>query len=168
MTTKKLAAQLSDLENTLVAGNTVAVYTYEREQHVRQVPHGIGLAALQALNVLDATHPEKLRHVLKQGHSSSISIALNHLEDLEMVKRNHNQNDRRVIDIAITQKGRDYLRKIGINWEDVITDELTDKYSKNEMKTITRFLNDVSGVITEQVQTSSREPFAKRVKKEMH
>lgn len=164
MTIKELTAQLSDWENTLVAGNTVATYAYEYEQR-QQIPHGLKIAILQVLNTANVVHPTTLRRALKQVNSAAISTAVKHLENSGMLKREHVQNDRRVVDITITPKGRDYLRKIGINWKDVITNELTDKYSKDQMKTITRFLNDVSGVITKQVQLSGERPFAEEPKK---
>lgn len=164
MTTKKLAAQLSNLENTLVAGNTVAAYTYEYEQR-EQVPHGLKIAVLQVLNASDVAHPHALQHTLKQVNSAAISTAVKQLENSGMVKREHIQSDRRVVDITITQKGREYLQAIGINWENIVADELTDKYSESEIKAITRFLNDVNGVITKQVQLSGERPFAEEPKK---
>lgn len=167
MTTKELAAQLSNLENTLVAGNTVAAYTYEYEQR-EQVPHGLKIAVLQVLNASDVAHPHALQHVLKQVNSAAISTAVKQLENSGMVKREHIQSDRRVVDITITQKGKEYLQVIGINWKDIIADELTDKYSEGEMKTITQFLNDVSGAIAKQVQQNSEKPFAERIEKEIH
>lgn len=167
MTTKELAAQLSNLENTLVAGNTVAAYTYEYEQR-EQVPHGLKIAVLQVLNASDVAHPHALQHTLKQVNSAAISTAVKQLENSGMVKREHIQSDRRVVDITITQKGKEYLQAIGINWENIIADELTDKYSEDEMKTITQFLNDVSGDIAKQVQQNSEKPFAERIEKEMH
>lgn len=167
MTIKELAAQLSNWENAIVAGNTVATYTYEYKQH-KHVPHGLQIAVLQVLNASNVAHPHALQHALKRVNSAAISTALKQLEDLGLVKREHIQDDRRVIDIVITQKGREYLREIGINWEDIVIDKLTDKYSKDEMKAITRFLNDVSDAITKQVQQGSEEPFAERVEKEIH
>lgn len=167
MTTKELAAQLSNLENTLVAGNTVATYTYEYEQR-EQVPHGLKIAVLQVLNASDVAHPHALQHTLKQVNSAAISTAVKQLENSGMVKREHIQSDHRVVDITITQKGREYLQAIGIDWKDVIADELTDKYSESEIKTITRFLSNVSDAITKQVQQNSEKPFAERIEKEMH
>lgn len=163
MTIKELAAQLSNWENTIVVGNTIATYTYAYKQR-KQVLHGLKIAVLQVLNVSNVAHPYTLQHTLKQVNSAAISTVLKQLENLGMVKREHIQSDLRVVDITITQKGREYLQRIGINWENIIADELTDKYSENEMKTITRFLNDVNDAITKQVQQDSEKPFAE----EMH
>ena len=79
---------------------------------------------------------------------ATVSRYLDQLEERNCVERTHNNLDRRVVDIKLTNKGEE-IAKLGIDLMDQAYNNMFSEFTKNENKHFIELLNKLNDSIPE-------------------
>jgi DNA-binding MarR family transcriptional regulator len=96
---------------------------------IRQRPRELSLTALSTLSTIERTGPRRLTDLaVGEGVTQpSMSVLVSQLESLDLVERQSDAQDGRVVRVAITPVGREHLstlRRVGASIFEVLIDKL--------------------------------------------
>jgi DNA-binding MarR family transcriptional regulator len=96
---------------------------------IRQRPRDLSLTALSSLSTIDRTGPRRLTDLaVGEGVTQpSMSALVSQLERLGLVERQSDEQDGRVVRVAITRAGQEQLstlRRVGASVFDILIDKL--------------------------------------------
>lgn len=93
---------------------------------------GLGLAEFRILKTLDKEGPAHMAHLSRETlvTQAAVTVIVDNLEEAGLVQRTRSVEDRRVINVEVTAKGRSLLKealKIHKQFVEEMLEELTDE-----------------------------------------
>ncbi len=112
---------------------------------IRQRPRDLSLTALSTLSTIERTGPRRLTDLaVGEGVTQpSMSALVSQLEQFGLVERQSDRQDRRVVRVAITQKGLEQLntlRRAGASVFEVLIDKLASSEAASLRAALPAFL----------------------------
>jgi DNA-binding MarR family transcriptional regulator len=100
-------------------------------------PQGLTLAEFRVLVVLSESGPTSMVDLAKEQMitQAAMTSIIDHLENSEMVERDRSKTDRRVVNVTITRKGGDVLKK-GMRLYTQFMKKATRNLTDEEIRTI--------------------------------
>ena len=100
-------------------------------------PHGLTLAEFRVLVVLSESGPTPMVDLAKEQMitQAAMTSIIDHLEDSELVERVRSKTDRRVVNVTITRKGEEVLKK-GMKLYTQFMEKATRDLTDEEIRTL--------------------------------
>jgi DNA-binding MarR family transcriptional regulator len=128
--------------------NIIYTSNWFRQIHVKRLkPYGISPEQFNVLRILRGQHPccSSNQMIMERmlDKSSNCSRIVDKLKEKKLVDRKENDADRRLVDIAITEKGMKLLSELDAGEADL--QKIFERINLNEVKLVNHILDNLRG-----------------------
>ncbi len=105
----------------------------------------LGIAEFRILKILDNAGPTPMAHLSRDAlvTQAAVTIIVDNLEERELVRRSRSIEDRRVINVEITAKGKSLLKE-AIKIHKRFVEEMLEVLTDEELETLSVLMNKLA------------------------